>query len=119
MIGIDLVETKDFQKAVDEYGDGFLNKIFTRHELNRHMPLKKGNIKKLAGCFAAKEAVVKALGLKDFKWSDIEIIDDGSRARILTAGAEKVFTDSNLSISISLARDNAIAAAFALNTGAS
>lgn len=104
MIGIDLVETKYFKQAVEKYGDCFLNKIFTDGEL-------ESSPRKLAGYFAIKEAIVKALGLRDFKWKDIEIKNDGSEIRISTDGINRIFSNKELAISVSSEKDYVIASA--------
>lgn len=71
-IGCDIVRIKRFKESVRRGGEIFLNKIFSIRELAGN-PLAE----KLVGIFAAKEAVIKALGeelqLKAGDWKKIEI----------------------------------------------
>lgn len=60
-IGIDIAETARFERLIDRYGDRFVKRILGPDELvvfNR----RRDAASFLAGRFAAKEAVVKALG---------------------------------------------------------
>ena len=77
-IGIDIVEITRLAKAVKKNGVNFLNKIFTRRELD-YAHSKKFPNQHLAARFAAKEAIFKSLGEveKDFVgWKNIEIVND-------------------------------------------
>jgi len=75
-IGIDVVETARVQSSIDEFGERFLNRIFTEAEqayCNKH----KRSVLHYAARFAAKEAVSKALGTgigKDVSFTDIEVV---------------------------------------------
>lgn len=66
--GIDVVDIKDFERSLKNGGQNFLNKLFTKKEQQNK------NIVHLAGIFAAKEAVLKALSLKPGKWLETEIL---------------------------------------------
>ena len=73
--GVDITEVSRLRKAVEKWGDDFLSRVFTPKELERSE--KRGSIyQHLAGRFAAKEAVFKALGNKDLAWQDVEIVND-------------------------------------------
>jgi hydroxyethylthiazole kinase-like uncharacterized protein yjeF len=54
-IGIDMVEVARLEKAIGRSGEGFLRKAFTARELK----LCGGSAERLAGRWAAKEAVIK------------------------------------------------------------
>lgn len=56
--GVDLVSVERFAKAFDRHGDAFAKKFLTEKEQAHCM----GVVEKMAGRFAAKEAVLKALG---------------------------------------------------------
>jgi holo-[acyl-carrier protein] synthase len=73
--GVDLVEVARIRAALDRHGDRFANRIFTPGER-----LQAGNgplrVQFLAGRFAAKEAVMKALGTgwaRGVSWTDIDV----------------------------------------------
>lgn len=67
-MGCDLVFIKRFKEAFAQSGEGFLHKIFLSEELKSGTSLES-----LAGYFALKEAIVKALGLKAGDWHMIRI----------------------------------------------
>ena len=74
-IGIDITEIGRLQKAVDKYGNRFLGKSFTEKEV---ASCHRGGdfYTNLAMVFAAKEAVVKAIGTgirEGIIWKDIEV----------------------------------------------
>jgi holo-[acyl-carrier protein] synthase len=74
-IGIDIVEVKRIQKAIDRWGDHFLNQIFTAQEIN-YAKKHKNPTMHFAARFAAKEAIYKAAGRKDLSWKDVTILND-------------------------------------------
>ncbi len=73
-LGIDIIEIDRIKKSVDEYGERFLNKIFTQNEIEYSLN-KKNKYQHLAARFAAKEAIIKALSSFNivFNWKEIEI----------------------------------------------
>ncbi len=77
-IGIDIIEIERIEKSVEKFGERFLNKIFTKGELEYSLS-KKNKFQHLAARFAAKEAIAKALATgwsKGFRWKDIEIYNE-------------------------------------------
>lgn len=73
--GVDIIEVRRIREAVKRWGEDFLKRIFTLRELEFTRD-KPSLYEHLAGRFAAKEAVSKALGLKDITFKDIEIINN-------------------------------------------
>ncbi|MCH7882989.1 holo-ACP synthase [Patescibacteria group bacterium] len=67
-VGCDIVNIKRFEKSVENGGEKFLDRIFSSYELDR-----SSKAETLAGIFAAKEAVIKALGINAGKWHEIEV----------------------------------------------
>ncbi|HYM91966.1 MAG TPA: holo-ACP synthase [bacterium] len=76
-LGIDVIEVDRIRRAVARWGEGFLFRVFTPAELSRGSA-SPGAAERLAGRFAAKEAVMKALGLGRLGvgWQEIEITVD-------------------------------------------
>ncbi len=73
--GIDLVKIDRIEKIVKKWGNNFIFRIFTSLE-REYCEKKKGNkYQSYAGKFAAKEALLKALGLglREANWKEIEI----------------------------------------------
>lgn len=76
-IGNDIVKIIRIEKAIEKYGDRFLNRIFTTSE-KKYCLDKSNPALHFAGRFAAKEAVAKAFGTglsKGINWTDIEIVN--------------------------------------------
>ncbi|SHK35880.1 holo-[acyl-carrier-protein] synthase [Anaerobranca californiensis DSM 14826] len=111
-VGVDIVEITRIAKILAGRGDKFLQRIFTGKELEV-MPLKPATV---AGRFAAKEAVVKALGVGIglISWQEIEIIKDklGKPKVKLTGKAlkrAKVLGIAKIHLSISHSKTQAVA----------
>ncbi len=116
-IGTDIVEVERIKKSVERYGDKFLDKIFTEVELEYSLN-KKSKFLHLAGRFAAKEAVVKALAPcceKGFNWKDIEIYNDSAgRPFVRLYGKFEEFTAGKFDVLISISHSENYATAIAL-----
>lgn len=73
--GVDITEVNRIRKAIEKWGDSFLSRVFTSGELINAKT--RGSLyQHLAGRFAAKEAVFKALGDENLNWQDVEILND-------------------------------------------
>ena len=73
--GVDITEVNRLKKAVEKWGEAFLSKVFTDEEL-ANAKTRGSLYQHLAGRFAAKEAVFKALGDVNLSWKDVEILND-------------------------------------------
>lgn len=113
-IGTDIVEIVRIKEAVEK-NSNFIDKLFTKNE---QQYLKSRNMRPeyIAGRFAAKEAVVKALGtgFSGFEFKDVEIdrTASGKPIVVLKGKAKQIaqkFGDYKFYISISHGMDNAIA----------
>lgn len=117
MIGIDIVNIDELKKGVDKYGDLFLRKAFSEKELSFNgYGRNHSNIRKLAACFAGKEAVIKVLGSGNVGLWDIEIIADSlKRPEVMLNGGAGKLADKlgikEIQLSLSYARKHAIAMA--------
>lgn len=74
-IGVDIIEIDRIRKAVERWGDDFLNHVLTPEEIAQSRKYKFP-YPHYAGRFAAKEAVFKALGDPEISWKDLTIIND-------------------------------------------
>lgn len=113
-IGVDIIEISRIQEAV-EANSNFIEKLFSKNEIEY---LKTRNLRAeyIAGRFAAKEAVSKALGtgFRSFNLKDVEIDRNSLGKPIVTLkGKAKQIAEKNgnykMHVSISHDRDNAIA----------
>lgn len=80
MLGIDIVPIIKIKSLIKEHSEEFLKKLYTEREILYCQSRKKNSIKHFAGRFAAKEAVLKAIGIGKrgrVEWTDIEILNNG------------------------------------------
>ena len=110
--GVDLIEIARVENAIARHGKRFLNRIYTLAELERHGK----RVESLAGRFAAKEAVAKALGcgIGDVFWTEIEVLGDENHAPVLSLHGNAALKAEKLglaswSLSISHSQSHAIA----------
>lgn len=106
-IGIDIVEIKRVEKLIKKYGSRFINRTFTKKEIQycRHKP---NPAQHYAGRFAVKEAIIKALG-KPLTLKEIEV-DKGPKLK-LTGKAKNALEDKKILLSISHDHEYAVAQA--------
>lgn len=111
-IGVDMIEIARIEEAVANWGERFLNRIYTEAELK----LCRRNPSPLAARFASKEAVMKLLGtgVKGVRWKDIETLSHPSGKPLVNlyggarAEAEKLEIKV-IAVSLSHSREYAIA----------
>ena len=77
-VGVDMVEVKRIKKALEDQRTGgrFRDRVFTAEEIRYCERKTRGKYESYAGRFAAKEAVMKALGRgwgSRVRWVDIEV----------------------------------------------
>jgi len=110
-IGVDIIKIERIKRAIERSGKGFINRVFTQREQNYCLSMKN-MFQHFAVRFAAKEAVLKALGLKwnSISWTSIEVItdDDGAPEVILHDRIRDMVT-SKILISLSHFEEYAIA----------
>jgi holo-[acyl-carrier protein] synthase len=71
-VGIDIIEVDRVRKVYEHHGERFLKRVFTEMEVRQC----RGKATRLAGRFAAKEAISKALGtgIHGVAWHEMEIV---------------------------------------------
>ncbi len=76
--GVDLAEIERVARAIDgPYGERFRARVFTAEERRYCEARGRGRAESYAARFAAKEAVMKALGVgwgKDAGWQEIAVV---------------------------------------------
>jgi holo-[acyl-carrier protein] synthase len=97
-IGIDLVKISRMKSAAEKWGEGFLKRIFTEHEI-AYCYERKDPYPSLAVRFAAKEAFIKAIGSEEFiPLTDIEIVNDEKGRPLIKPGRKlnKIFKKKSI-----------------------
>lgn len=79
-VGVDLASVGTVTESLRQFGPRYVRRIYTSRELSDCTVGGRPAAHRLAARFAAKEAVVKALGLAReaaVDWTEIEVVDDG------------------------------------------
>jgi holo-[acyl-carrier protein] synthase len=119
--GIDLVDFPRIEEMINRHDKRFLDRVFTAAE-QAYADANRNGIEKLAGRFAAKEAVLKLVGTGwrgKIAWTDIEIVNTPTgQPEVKLSGEVKKIADklgiTQISVSITHTANFAIASAVAL-----
>ncbi len=110
--GVDIIELDRVKKVMERWGQRFVQRIYTQGE----QAYCRGRIPQLAARFAAKEAVMKALGtgIRGVGWREVEVVRMRGRApTIQLHGRALAYAERHgyrqLAVSLSHSRDYAIA----------
>ena len=123
-IGVDIIEIGRVRQAIRN-NKNFLSKLFTEREIDYFIS-RNMNSEVIAGNFAAKEAVSKALGtgMRGFSFKDIEILRNelGKPEVILHNGAnlignKLVENNNSLRVHLSISHNNSSAIAYSVLEG--
>jgi holo-[acyl-carrier protein] synthase len=77
-IGSDLAQVERIRKSIAQFGDRFLNRVYTERE-RAYASSKANSAERYAARFAAKEAGMKAIGTgwrNGIRWKDFEVINE-------------------------------------------
>jgi holo-[acyl-carrier protein] synthase len=112
-VGNDIIEVARIRTILTRYPQRFLSRVFTPFEQEYCLKRKDPAIH-LSGRFAAKEAIVKALGVgfsQGLSWLDIEIRNDekGKPSPYFSEFAKELFDELHFCISISHCHEYATA----------
>jgi holo-[acyl-carrier protein] synthase len=118
-LGIDIVEIGRVKQVLERHAERFLRRVYTPAEV----AFCRGRVAELAARFAAKEAVMKALGTgaRGLAWREIEILPDGrGKPLVYLYGAAKELGERiglrGVDVSLTHDADLAIAAVVGLAT---
>lgn len=114
-LGNDIIEIDRVRHGFEAHGKAFLDRLFTSKE-QTYCQTHQDPFPRYAGRFAAKEAIVKALGCgfgAEAGWHDIEIIADAKGKPIvyISEDLKKRFDNPNILITISHCKEYAAAVA--------
>ena len=121
-LGVDIVEVERIERAIQRWGDAFVRRIYTPGEIEHSAaPVVLGP--RLAARFAAKEAVMKALGVgwRALAWREIEIANDADGRPVvhLHGAARRIATERgvvDVYVALAHTHDHAVANAVAVGT---
>ena len=121
-IGTDITECNRIENMIDKHRDHFLRHVFTEQEI-AYSSTKKRSAEHFAGRWAAKEAMLKAIGtgwISGITWKDVEIRNEpGGKPSIELSGGAKKIADElgvmEIHLSISHCSTHAIAQVIAVS----
>ena len=119
--GIDLVDCPRIEEMIKRHGERFISRVFTAAE-QAYAEANKDKVEKLAGRFAAKEAVLKLMGTGwrgKIAWTDIEVVNNAvGQPEVTLSGEVKKLAEKlgirHISVSITHTANFVIASAVAL-----
>ena len=119
--GIDLVDCPRIEAMIVRHGERFLDRVFTDKE-QQYAASNKNKTEKLAGRFAAKEAILKLMGTGwrgKIAWTDIEVVNNnmGVPEVTITGEVKKIAEElgiKQVTVSITHTANFAIASAVAI-----
>jgi holo-[acyl-carrier protein] synthase len=118
--GVDIIEIARVREVLERHPQRFLERVYTAGETL----YCRGRISELAARFAAKEAVMKALGtgVRGIGWREIEVLPNrrGKPLVLLHGNAQRraeLLGMSSIDVSLSHSRDYAIASVVGLMRG--
>ncbi len=120
--GIDAIDVERIARSLADHGERFLERVYTPGE-RTYAESSKRRDEHLAARFAAKEAVMKALGTgwrAGIAWTDIEVVPLASGQPTIHLHGQAANLAAGLGIeewSLSLTHTRAMAMASAIATG--
>jgi holo-[acyl-carrier protein] synthase len=117
-IGTDIVECLRIANMIEKHQEVFISRVYTPDEIE-YCSGRKSATQHYAGRWAAKEAILKAMGTgwsNGIQWTDIEIANQmGGKPFVKLAGAAKEIAESRgiSEILISISHCRLFATAFA------
>lgn len=112
--GTDIIEISRIKDSIEEAVERFLDRVYTKAEIEYCESKKKQKYQHYAARFAAKEATFKAISslLEDkysICWKDIEVVNDSQgKPKVNILGVDETRIES-ISISISHCKEYATA----------
>lgn len=120
-IGTDIIECLRIARMIERHGERFVSRVFTPLEIE-YCASRRAATQHYAGRWAAKEAIMKALGtgwVRGVNWTDIEIHNEpGGKPTTAFRGGMRDLVASmgvtDVMLSISHCRTHAVAYATAV-----
>jgi holo-[acyl-carrier protein] synthase len=123
-MGSDIVECLRIGRMIEQHGELFLMRVYTEREI-RHCHARRRSIEHFAELWAAKEAVLKSLGMmarRGLCWTEVEVRSEANGVpRVFLCGAAKDLAQrlrvSAIHLSMGQCRAYATAHAIAVSGG--
>ncbi len=123
-IGTDIVECLRIAQMIERHAELFIQRVYTPYEIE-YCSARKAATQHYAGRWAAKEAVLKAMGTgwaRGVRWKDIEVRNEqgGKPSILLGGGAREICEQIGIEeVLISISHCRTHATAFAIAKGSS
>ena len=114
-VGIDLADVEEIRESIRVHGERYLQRVFTDDERRDCAT----SARRLAQCFAAKEATMKALACRErLPWHSVTVGRDmtGRPAIVLTGPAAQLARERVVQLAVSFSSVDAHAVAVVLAT---
>ena len=112
--GTDIIEIERVKESIENIGEKFLERVYTKKEIEYCESKKKQKYQHYAARFAAKEALFKAISWKledkyEICWKDIEVLNNKQGRPELKVIGVDLKNIENIDISISHCKSYAVA----------
>lgn len=112
--GTDIIEIERVKESIENLGENFLERVYTKKEIEYCESKKKQKYQHYAARFAAKEALFKAISWKledkyEICWKDIEVLNNNQGRPELKLIGVDLKNIENIDISISHCKNYAVA----------
>lgn len=112
--GVDIIEINRIKESIENLGENFCNKIYTKKEIEYCEGKKNMKYQHYAARFAAKEAIFKAVSKilenkYSLTWTDVEILNDENGRPIINFINKEFEQIKSIDISISHCKEYAVA----------
>ncbi len=121
-IGTDIIEVPRIGRMIEQHGELFLRRVYTEREI-AYCQARKHAYEHFAGRWAAKEAILKAIGTgwaRGICWTDLEIRRDPMKGPkvLVRAGAKDAAIQRGIGdILVTISHCRTYATAYALALG--
>ena len=112
--GIDIIEIERIKESIENLGAKFLERVYTKKEIEYCEEKKSQKYQHYAARFAAKEAAFKAISWKiqdkyEVCWKDFEVVNDKQGRPKLNIIGIDLKDIENIDLSISHCKEYAVA----------
>jgi holo-[acyl-carrier protein] synthase len=120
--GVDLIEVERIAHSIERFGERFLRRVYTDHEI-AYCSRKRVSAESFAARFAAKEAGAKALGTgisRGVTWNEFQVARNPGGRPVLELRGRAALLATNLgvrAISLSLTHTASLAMATVVMEG--